>query len=332
MSTTNRRWTLAERPAGPVGDEHFALETVDVPELADGEALVKVSHLSMDPTIRGWMQYDTYLPKIEIGEVIRSLGVGEVVASKNDRYPVGRLVSGITGWQDYAVIDSGARAVQILDEGTNPERAVALFGPSGLAAYFGLINVGHPEAGNTVLVSGAAGATGLVVGQIAKELGCRVVGTAGTDEKCRMLVEEYGYDAALNYKSDGFRRAVRGACPDGVDVFFDNVGGEILEIAIDLLNLHGRIALCGAISNYNTTESRGPANYSALISKRGILQGFLIFDYVAEYASAMTQLNAWVESGVIKLPTDVVEGFDQVPTAFQRLFTGDHVGKNMVAI
>ncbi len=332
MVQMNRQWTLAERPSGPVSEEHFALGEVEVPEIADGQALVKVSHLSMDPTIRGWIQYDTYLPKIEIGEVIRSLGVGEVIASKNESYPVGALVSGITGWQEFAVVDSGARAVQLLPAGTDPERAIALFGPSGLAAYFGLIDVGHPKAGDTVLVSGAAGATGLVVGQIAKELGCRVVGTAGTDEKCQMLVDDYGYDAAINYKADGFRRAVREACPDGVEVFFDNVGGEILEIAIDLLNIHGRIALCGAISTYDTGNARGPANYSALISKRGILQGFLIFDYVKKYGEAMMQLNAWAEAGVVKLPTDVVQGFDQVPAAFQRLFTGGHLGKNMVAL
>src|SRR5919106_528752 len=259
--TVNRQWRLARRPEGQISDEHFALIKQAAPEPGHGEALIRVRYLSMDPTIRGWMERDTYLPRIREGEIIRGLGLGEVVTSRSELYPQRALVSGLTGWQEWAVADEGRHRMQVLPDGTDPVDAVALFGPTGLAAYFGLLEVGRPSAGETVLVSGAAGATGSVVGQIAKIQGCRAVGTAGSDEKCAIVVDEYGFDACINYRTEDLRPRMRQTCPDGVDVFFDNVGGDVLEVALNNLALHARVVICGAISQYDGTGPRGPRNY-----------------------------------------------------------------------
>ena len=329
---TNRQWRLARRPQGPVSDENFDIVEEAVSEARDGQALVRVHYLSMDPTIRGWMQHDTYLPKIEEGAVIRGLGVGEVVASNSDRYTVGDLVSGLTGWQEYVIADSGRNRLQVLPAGTDPLDAVGLFGPTGLAAYFGLLDVGRPAEGETVLVSGAAGATGSVAGQIARIKGCRVVGTAGSDDKCAMAVDEYGFDACINYRSEDLRGRVREACPDGIDVFFDNVGGDILEVALNNLALHARVVICGAISQYDGTPPRGPRNYMQLVVRRARMEGFLVFDHTSRYPDAIADLARWAAEGAIRHRVDVVEGIEQVPAAFQRLFTGDNVGKNAVRL
>lgn len=328
----NRQWRLASRPTGAVGAEHFELVTDDVPEPGDGQALVRVTHLSMDPTIRGWMSHDTYLPRIKEGAVIRSLGLGEVVASDTEQYPVGALVSGVTGWQDYVVVDE-QRRFDVVPAGTDPLDAVSLFGPTGLAAYFGMLDVGQPADGDTVLVSGAAGATGSVAGQVARLQGAAtVIGTAGTDDKCATVVDDYGFDACINYRTESISARLRELAPDGIDVFFDNVGGDVLEAALSNLALHARIALCGAISMYDGAAPRGPRNYSNLVSKRSRMQGFLIFDHADRYPEAMADLGRWAAEGSITHHVDVVEGFEQVPAAFQRLFTGDKQGKNVVRI
>lgn len=329
--TTNRQWRLARRPQGAVEDEDFTLTEEPVPEPADGEALVRVRYLSMDPTIRGWLERDTYLPRIELGAVVRSLGVGEVTASRNPRYPVGAVVSGLTGWQEWTVADD-ARRMQVLPDGTDPVDAVGLFGPTGLAAYFGLLDVGRPEAGDTVLVSGAAGATGSVAGQIAKLTGCRVVGTAGSDEKCALVVDEYGFDACINYRTEDLRARVREACPDGVDVFFDNVGGDVLEVALNNLALHARVVICGAISQYDGGGPRGPRNYMQLVVRRARMEGFLVFDHAERHADAIADLARWAAEGHIRQRVDVIDGIAQVPAAFRRLFSGENLGKNAVRI
>lgn len=329
--TTNRQWRLARRPQGAVEDEDFTLTEEPVPEPADGEALVRVRYLSMDPTIRGWLERDTYLPRIEQGAVVRSLGVGEVTASRNPRYPVGAVVSGLTGWQEWTVADD-ARRMQVLPDGTDPVDAVGLFGPTGLAAYFGLLDVGRPEAGDTVLVSGAAGATGSVAGQIAKLTGCRVVGTAGSDEKCALVVDEYGFDACINYRTEDLRARVREACPDGVDVFFDNVGGDVLEVALNNLALHARVVICGAISQYDGGGPRGPRNYMQLVVRRARMEGFLVFDHAERHADAIADLARWAAEGHIRQRVDVIDGIAQVPAAFRRLFSGENLGKNAVRI
>jgi NADPH-dependent curcumin reductase CurA len=330
MDTTNHRITLARRPVGTVTPDCFAADDVPVPSPGPGEALVEVGWLSIDPTIRGWMAYDTYLPAIEIGAPIRSGGLGTVIASHNEALPVGSTVFGMTGWQQYAVLGRGA---QLVPPGVPPEAALSVFGVTGLTAYFGLLDVGRPEEGETVLVSGAAGATGSIVGQIASIKGCRVVGIAGSEEKCAWLTEELGFDAAINYRTEDVSQAIRRTCPDGVDVFYDNVGGDILEAAITHLALRGRIVLCGAISQYNDQAPRpGPANLPLLISQRGRMQGFIILDYMPRAAEAIAALAAWVAEGKLRYRTDVVDGLDNAPAAFDRLFTGANTGKVMVRL
>jgi hypothetical protein len=330
--TRNRQWRLAWRPSGRLGAEHFELVEEAVPEPADGEALVRVAYLSMDPTIRGWLQGDTYLPKIEEGAVIRGLGVGEVVTSRSEQYPQGALVSGLTGWQEWAIADEGRNRMQVLPEDADPVAAIGLFGPTGMAAYFGLLEVGRPSEGDTVLISGAAGATGSVAGQIAKIHGCRVVGTAGSDDKCRTVVDEYGFDACINYRTQDLRTEVRRTCPDGIDVFFDNVGGDVLEAALNHLALRARVVICGAISQYDGTPPQGPRNYMQLVMRRARMEGFLVFDYASRYHEAIADLARWAREGRLHQRLDIVDGFEHVPAAFMRLFTGDHHGKNAVRL
>jgi len=330
MDTMNHRITLAERPVGAVAERCFARDDVPVVSPGAGEVLVEVAWLSIDPTIRGWMAYDFYLPAIEIGAPIRSVGLGTVVESNNDAYPVGATVLGMAGWQQCAVLGAG---IQVVRDGVSPEAALSIFGITGITAYFGLLDVGRPSAGETVLVSGAAGATGSVVGQIARIKGCRAVGLAGSTEKCAWLTDELGFDAAINYKTEDVRRAIREACPDGVDVFFDNVGGDILEASIGNLALHGRIVLCGAISQYNDTTSRpGPSNLTLLIGKRGRMEGFIVLDYMHRAGEAIGHLSDWVRDGTLTYRTDVVDDLDNAPAAFNRLFTGANTGKVMVRL
>jgi len=277
MSETNRRITLARRPVGEVAVDCLATDEVDLLTPGPGGVLAEVGWLSIDPTIRGWMAMDTYLPAIEIGAEIRSGGLATVIESNNDDLPVGATLFGMTGWQQYTIMDGSN---QIVPDGIDPTAALSVFGVTGMTAYFGLLEVGRPVEGETVLVSGAAGATGSVVGQIAKIKGCRVVGIAGSDEKCAWLIDELGFDAAINYKTEDIAAAIRTACPDGVDVFFDNVGGDILEAAIGNIALRGRIVLCGAIAQYNDESPRpGPSNLSLLVSMRGRMEGFIILDY-----------------------------------------------------
>ncbi len=326
----NHRITLARRPTGTPDDDTYATDDVPVPELDDGQALVEVTWLSMDPTIRGWMAYDTYLPAIGIGEPIRSAGVGTIVESRNSRYPVGASVFGTVGWQQYAIAESGYR---VLPEWMSPEQALGVYGITSVTAYVGLFDIGRVEPGETVLVSGAAGATGSVAGQIARIKGCRVVGIAGSDEKCAWITDELGFDAAINYKTEDVRRTIRRHCPSGVDVYFDNVGGDILEAAIANIAQRGRIVLCGAISSYNDAAPRpGPSNLPILISQRGRMEGFIIMDHMSRVMDAVTDLRRWNEEGEIVFRTDVVEGLDQAPTAFERLFTGANTGKVLVKL
>ncbi len=330
MSETNRRITLARRPVGEVAVDCFATDEVDVPTPGPGEVLAEVGWLSIDPTIRGWMAMDTYLPAIEIGAEIRSGGLATVIESNNDDLPVGATLFGMTGWQQYTIMDGSN---QIVPDGIDPTAALSVFGVTGMTAYFGLLEVGRPVEGETVLVSGAAGATGSVVGQIAKIKGCRVVGIAGSDEKCAWLIDELGFDAAINYKTEDIAAAIRTACPDGVDVFFDNVGGDILEAAIGNIALRGRIVLCGAIAQYNDESPRpGPSNLSLLVSMRGRMEGFIILDYLDRADQAIGDLAPWVMNGDVKFKVDIVDGLDNAPMALDRLFTGANTGKVMVKL
>jgi NADPH-dependent curcumin reductase len=334
MSDKNRRLVLAERPTGNVDDSTVRLEEEDAPEPGDGEALVRNRFLSIDPTIRTWMDdAPGYLPPIGIGEVIRCGAVGEVVSSNSDRYAKGDLVFGMNGWQDYAIADEGERTMQTLPEGIDPTAALSVFGVTGMTAYFGLIEVGQIKEGDTVVVSGAAGATGSIVGQIARIKGAsRVVGIAGGAEKCGWLADELGFDATIDYKADDVAAGLREACPDGIDLFFDNVGGEILDSCLAQLALRGRIVLCGAIATYNEREVRGPANYRALIARRGRMEGFIILDFISRFPEAQMQMGGWIAEGKIKFRTHLVEGLEHAPDALNLLFTGGNTGKVIVSV
>ena len=276
----NRQWLLARRPEGAIQDSDFNFVETDVAALGENEVLLRNLVLSCDPTQRGWIARDTYLPAVRIGEVVRSIGAGRVVASNNPDYAVGEIVSGLTGWQDYVAVNPKGQ-LQKLPPGAPLELAMSVLGLTGLTAYFGLLEVGRPVAGETVVVSGAAGATGSVVGQIAKIKGCRVIGIARGAEKCRWLTDEAGLDAAIDYKSEDVQRRLKELCPKGIDVFFDNVGGDILDAALARLAMRGRVVLCGGIANYNATEPPpGPRNYLQLIVQRGRMEGFLVSDFM----------------------------------------------------
>lgn len=330
MPSVNRQVVLAQRPVGPVGADCFGAVESAVPQPSDGQVLVKVDWLSIDPTIRMWMAMDTYLPAIEIGAPIRSAGLGTVIESNNDGIPVGTVLFGTPGWQEYALM--GERD-QVVPEGVDPAAALSVFGITGLTAYFGLTEIGQPKEGETVVISGAAGATGSVAGQIAKLLGCRVVGIAGSDDKCAWLTEDLGFDAAINYRTQDVARALKDSCPHGIDVFFDNVGGQILEAALGNLALRGRIVMCGAISQYNdAAPPSGPRNLSVLISQRGRMQGFIILDYLPRAGEAIAQLATWVVSGQLKYKVDVMEGLHSAPLALEKLFSGANEGKMLVRL
>lgn len=328
----NRQLLLKSRPRGAVSDDDFERATATVPALGAGEILVKNLYLSIDPTIRGWIERDTYLPAVKLGDVVRSAGGGEVVQSKNDRFPVGARVMGMVGWQQYSV-HGGKSMPSLVPEGVAFEDALSVFGITGLTAYFGMTEIGQPKEGETVVVSGAAGATGSVAGQIAKIKGCRVVGIAGSDAKCRWLTDELGFDAAINYKTEDVPARLKETCPKRIDVFYDNVGGPILDHVLARLALRGRVVLCGAISQYNDFEhAYGPKNYINLISMRGRMEGFIILDYADRYMEGAMHLAGWVAEGKIKHKTSVVDGLDNAPEALRRLFSGEHDGKLMVRV
>jgi hypothetical protein len=330
----NKQWLLARRPQGMVRAEDFRLVTAARPEPAPGEILVRNQLLSCDPTQRGWMAYDTYWPAVRVGEVMRAIALGEVMASRHPDYRVGQIVQGLFGWQEWAAVNPDTMAFVLpVPAGVPPEMGIGLLGLTGLTAYFGLLDVGQAKPGDTVLISGAAGATGSVAGQIAKILGCRVVGIAGGAEKCARLLDEWGFDAAIDYKSENLLTRLRSTCPNGVDLFFDNVGGDALDAALLSLAIGGRVVLCGAMSTYNLDgPAPGPRNYLRLLTRRGRMQGFLVTDYMSRASEAVRQLSSWYEEGRVKQRVDVVAGFENAPAALARLFTGESQGKQLVRI
>ena len=335
MSETNRRIVLAERPTGMVNEQTTRLEEEEAPQPQTGEALVKVRYVSIDPTIRTWMDdAPGYLPPIGIDEVIRCGGVGEVLQSNSEAYSEGDLLFGMTGWQDYVLADSAQRAMQPLPPGISPTDALSIFGITGMTAYFGMTDVGRVKDGDVVVVSGAAGATGSTAGQIAKIKGAKkVVGIAGGPEKCKWIVEELGFDEAIDYKNEKVSARLREACPDGIDLYFDNVGGEILNDCLGQLAMRGRVVLCGAISGYNSTEAAsGPVNYINLLIKRGRMEGFIILDYFDRFPAAQAEVGGWLASGQIKSSEHIVEGLENAPDALNLLFTGGNTGKVIVKV
>jgi hypothetical protein len=305
------------------------------PHCGPGEALIKVGLLSIDPTIRTWMNdAPGYLPPIDIGDVIRSGGSGVVVESRSEHYRVGDVVNGMTGWQEWAVA-SDANRFAVLPQGLGLDLAAVMnvLGATGLTAYFGLLDVGAFKAGDVVVVSGAAGATGSVVGQIARARGAgKVVGIAGGPEKCAEVVELYGFDACLDYREPGLSRRIHEACPKGIDVYFDNVGGAVLDAALANIAMHARIVMCGAISQYNATDREGVANTSMLIMRRGQMKGFIVFDFARRYAEAHVELAAMALDGRIVHQEHLVPGLENAPAALNLLFTGGNHGKTLVVV
>ncbi|HQR80063.1 MAG TPA: NADP-dependent oxidoreductase [Actinomycetota bacterium] len=326
---TSRRVTLANRPQGQVRTSDFAFDEAELPPLQDGQFRLEVEYLSIDPTIRGWMAYDTYLPKIRIGEVIRSAGAGEVVESRNPGFTVGTRVFGMPGWQTRAVLTGGVP----IPPGVTYEQALSVFGVTGLTAYVGLTDIGKPQPGETVVVSGAAGGVGSIAGQIAKIQGARVVGIAGSPQKCQWVVDDLGFDDCIDYKAEGVRAGLRRTCPDGIDVYFDNVGGETLNEVLGRINDHARIILCGAISQYDReTPSPGPANIINAISRRALLQGFIVLDHMNRAPEASAAMGRWLAEGRLQVRNHIREGLDSAPSALLDLFTGANLGKVLVRL
>jgi NADPH-dependent curcumin reductase CurA len=333
MSNVNRQFLLAARPEGMIKESDFRYNEVPIPEPKDGEALVHVEYISLDPSMRGQMQSNVaYAPPLELGVVMRARGVGRVVTSRNANFPEGAMVSGALGMQEYAIGSDRVDRFRVFDDSLDPKVVLGILGGTGLTAYFGLLDVGEPKAGDMVVISGAAGATGSVAGQIAKIKGSTVVGMAGTDEKCAWL-KELGFDGAINYRTQNIGDELDRLCPDGINVYFDNVGGEILDLCLDRLALNARVVICGGISRYNLEgEPPGPKNYFNLVFKRARMEGFLAGDYAPRFDEALAQMQTWVEEGRLKQRETVIEGFENLPKALIALFEGANTGKMMVKV
>ncbi len=324
----NKRLILKSRPAGEPVAGNWEILTGDVPAPGEGEVLIRVLYISIDPAMRGWMnEGKSYIRPVELGQTMRALGVGEVLSSGDERFKAGDFVAGTTGVQEYALLN--AKDLQKI----NPERVplpvyLGTLGMSGMTAYFGLLKTGQPQAGETVVVSGAAGAVGSVAGQIAKIKGCRVVGIAGGDDKCRYVTETLGFDACVDYRKGELRKQLKEACPDGVDVFFDNVGGEILDTVLTLINRKARIVICGAISQYNQTKPEGPRNYMSLLVNRARMEGIVVFDNAAEYPVAAREMTGWIAEGRLNT-TSYIEtgGVEAFHDTLMKLFSGANTGK-----
>lgn len=332
---TNRQVKLAARPIGMPKDSDFSIETSEIPPLSTGDVLVKIHYISLDPAMRGWMNVGkSYIPPVELGAVMRAGGVGEVVASENEKYAVGDFVTGTLGVQQYLLAPEGKGLTKVDATKAPLSTYLSTLGMTGLTAYFGLLDVGQPKEGEVVVVSGAAGAVGMIVGQIAKLKGCRVVGIAGGADKCAFLKEVLGFDEAIDYKEGNLRTALRRACPEGIDVYFDNVGGEILDTVLTMLRMKARIAICGAISGYNATEGYyAPKNYMSLLVNRARMEGFVVFDYANRYGEAIKNMAQWIQEGKLKTREHIVEGEieDFLPT-LRILFEGDKIGKLLLKI
>ncbi len=337
MTSMNRRWLLAQRPQGMVKDSDFTLDTGPMPVPGEGEFLVRLTHFSFDPTQRGWLGGDTYLPAVKIGDPVRAGGIGVVVESHHEGFKPGQLVQGTFGWQEHVVSNGYTETgpVTILHPGITPEQALGVFGITGLTAYFGLTDLGQPKPGDTVLVSGAAGATGSVVVQIAKAMGCTVIGIAGGPDKCGWVKGTAGADACIDYRAGNVARAIRELAPKGVHVVFENVGGEILDAALANLAMRARIVLCGGISSYNDTgesRSHGLQNYMNITVMRARMEGFIVLDYAKRFGEGVQALAALIAQGKLKTAEDIAEGFENCPATLRRLFEGKNLGKQLLKV
>lgn len=331
MNVINHQFRLAARPSGlpKRSDWNYTEEPVGDP--GAGQFVIKNLYISLDPAMRGWMNEGrSYIEPVKIGDVMRAGAVGRVVASQNPNFKTGEHVFGMLGMQEYATSDGSG--ITKIDPNLAPLPVyLGALGITGLTAYFGLLEVGKPVAGDTVVVSGAAGATGMVVGQIAKIKGCRAIGIAGGQEKCNYAVRELGFDACIDYKSEKVMESLQQHCPKGINVYFDNVGGEILDAALALLARQARVVLCGAISQYNSTSAiKGPANYLSLLINSARMEGFIVFNYASRYAEGIRELATWRAQGKLKTKEDIVEGLQNFPEALLKLFSGENTGKLMI--
>jgi NADPH-dependent curcumin reductase CurA len=336
VALTNRQFRLAARPVGLAKTTDWKLTTEAVADPADGQVLVKVLQLSLDPAMRGWMNEGrSYIAPVGIGEVMRAGGVGKIAASKNPAFAVGDLVAGSLGIQEYCLVtDVKQTGLHKIDPriGT-PSQWLNALGMPGMTAYFGLLEVGQAKAGDTVVVSGAAGAVGQTVGQVARIKGCRTVGIAGGKAKCEFVVNELKYDACIDYKGGNLRDGLKEHCPKGVDVYFDNVGGEILDTVLTRINRGARIVICGAISQYNnTTPVKGPSNYMMLLVARARMQGMVVFDYADRYGAAIKDIAQWMKEGKFISREDIVPGIENFPATMNKLFSGENFGKLVLKV
>jgi NADPH-dependent curcumin reductase CurA len=333
MAITNHQFRLAARPVGMPKrlDWNYTEEPVRDP--GPGEVLVKVLYLSLDPAMRGWMnEGKSYIEPVKIGDVMRAFGAGRVIASQNPGFAVGDDVTGIFGIQEYAISDG--KGLNEVDTRLLPLPVyLSALGITGLTAYFGLLEVGQAKAGDTVVISGAAGATGMMAGQIAKIKGCRAVGIAGGPEKCAYLTKDLGFDAAIDYKNEDVAQGLRRHCPNGINVYFDNVGGDILDAALANLARFARVVICGAISQYNTTTGiKGPSNYLSLLINSARMEGFIVFNYASRYGEAAREMAGWIAAGKLKSKEDIVQGLDTFPDTLLKLFRGENLGKLMLKV
>jgi NADPH-dependent curcumin reductase CurA len=330
--TVNRQILLVEKPTGKLGPEHFKLSEAAIPEPKDGEALLRVRYISLDAANRAWMHGATYRAAVEPNTVMAGGAIAEVVASKAPNLAPGDIVFGDTGWQDYAAVP--AQHLTRMPRIEPLTHLLSVYGVAGLTAYFGLLEIGKPKAGETVVVSAAAGSVGSIVGQIAKIKGCRVVGIAGGKDKCRWLTSELGFDAAVDYKDGAVFKQLKTAAPDGIDVYFDNVGGDILEACLPQMNNYGRIACCGAISQYDGAPSaHGPRGVpGVIVVKRLVMQGFIVMDFMKQRDQALADLQGWVTSGKLKVQEDVIDGLENTPNALIGLLAGENRGKRMIRV
>ncbi|MDA9008552.1 NADP-dependent oxidoreductase [Alphaproteobacteria bacterium] len=327
----NKQIIVREIPKGQLGKEHFETQTVAMPTPGDGELLIKTILMSIDAANRAWMQGATYREAVKPGDVMHTYSIGQVIESKSDSHTVGDIVAVEAGWSEHVVVK--AKRAQKMPKMASLSHLISVFGIAGRTAYHGLVDVGRPLAGETVLISAAAGSVGGYVGQIAKSLGCRAVGIAGGPEKCAWVKEELGFDDCIDYRAPGLFKAIHAACPDGVDVYFDNVGGEILETVLFQMNDNGRVACCGAISQYDGSAPSGPRNLPGMVVvKRLRMEGFIVTDFAKEAHRATKELQQLVQAGKLKIQEDIFEGLERAPDALIGLLAGDNRGKRMVRV
>jgi hypothetical protein len=334
MTDVNRVWRLRKRPVGVIGDDVLSFEQEPMPEPGEGQFTLRMNYLSLDATNRIWMSdMDQYMPPVALGDPMRGVVCGTVVNSQHPGFAVGDIVSGLGSWADFQIGTSSTMSKMGPRGGMRVADAFGLFSVAGPTAYFGLIDLGEPKEGETVVVSAAAGSVGSIVGQIAKIRGCRAVGLAGSDIKCTWIVDELGFDAAINYKTENVAAALTSTCPKGIDIYFDNVGGAILDACLKQMNFKGRIPTCGLISQYNATrEMAGPRNYGMILMQRLRIEGFIVMDYATRYPEAFGALGQWLQQGKLKFRVDIREGLENAVSTLRMLYTGENQGKLMIHV